>query len=626
MSGESSKSSSWERYCASCVSSFEDDDASLCPHCQLPRPAEGWPNTRSSGYLYLGQVIDGRYRLDRFLGAGTSGNVYRARGMRIQRFFAMKIVDTRRYGKPEYQVEMMRRFEREVEAMSRLRNPHVVNIYETLQLPGQTFALIMDYVEGTTLQSMLDRLGRIAVPEAIEIVRQVANGLHEAHCAGIVHRDLKPENIMIEQLPASGFFARILDFGVAHMTERTGDTHGFRGTPLYASPEQCTEDPALDRRSDIYSLGCVFFHCLVGQPPFPFPGALKVMECHVEEVAPSIFDVDPGLILPAMTGELVAQMLAKKASDRPDDMREVIDAIDAMLAGALELAESTIVSEPPEVLDGKTRELRARLVLEVAISEVVAHPMQSVILVSLGRQGNVCALADDRNVIHVLSLGEDGFVESFRGARGRLTALHLDLGRGTVYGADVDGTVLAWSLGVREQKARVVGRLDASIIAICVGPGGDFLYCGTERGHVASIDLRTGKHKLLVKSGPALSSMCYGMHTHHLLAGLWDGGMISLRPGEETQARGYDVLTKPVFAIALSPREGLVALVDGDQIAIFDVQRGKTLPFIDLELPLRSMAFTPDARLLAVGAEGTRLRLWELTHEAFEAEGMNHPG
>src|SRR5690606_3843806 len=124
---------------------------------------------------------------------------------------------------------------------------------------------------------------------ALEIVRQVANGLHEAHCQGIVHRDLKPENVMIEQLPASGFFARVLDFGIAHMAEGVRDTQGFRGTPLYASPEQCLEAANIDYRSDIYSLGCVFFHCLTGRPPFDYNVAVKVMDAHIEAPPPSVF-------------------------------------------------------------------------------------------------------------------------------------------------------------------------------------------------------------------------------------------------------------------------------------------------------------------------------------------------
>ncbi|MFU8805526.1 MAG: serine/threonine protein kinase, partial [Bradymonadaceae bacterium] len=449
----------------------------------MRRPLSGWPDVSESGDPYLGKCIDGRYRLDRFLGAGTSGHVYRARAMRIHRSFAMKIVDTRRYGKPEYQKEMMRRFECEVEAMSRLRNPHVVNIYETLQLPEQTFALVMDYVEGVTLQEMLDRVGRIKARNAIEIVRQVANGLHEAHCAGIIHRDLKPENIMIEQLPASGFFARILDFGIAHVTEATGTTHGFRGTPLYASPEQCTEDPDLDQRSDIYSLGCVFFHCLTGRPPFPFAGALKVMECHVEEEAPSIFEARPGLKVSEKIDELLKKMLAKKAADRPQDLSAVIDAIDDVLAGRRHLEDSSIglsgapaASSPTSVgnetltemgaMDiSRVTDLHVHLVADLTVPRAITEAMQTMILFSLGRQGNVCAVADDKNAIHVLSLQSDGFAETFTGARGRLTALHLDLARGSVYGADVDGTILGWNLGIRDQKPQTIGRLDASIMS-----------------------------------------------------------------------------------------------------------------------------------------------------------------
>ena len=254
-------------YCPKCLTCILEDPEA-CPECGQPRYRNGWKPLELCPHAYLGYLIDERYLLDRFLGGGASGKVYRAVDRKLNRPFALKIVGFGRYQRAEEREEHMRRFENEVQALSQLRNPHVINIYESFQLERDTSALLTEYIDGKTLGEMLEEEGALGIDRSVRLIQQVANGLHEAHDQGVVHRDVKPANIMIEQLPASGFFARILDFGLVHVIEDVSQTQGFRGTPLYAAPEQCSSERKVDARGDIYTLGCVLFSCIAGRPPF----------------------------------------------------------------------------------------------------------------------------------------------------------------------------------------------------------------------------------------------------------------------------------------------------------------------------------------------------------------------
>ena len=317
-------------YCPSCLTAQRRDEPT-CAACQSLRPAEGWPARSDAHYPYLGRIIGQRYFLEQFLDRGTTGAVYAARDIDLKRLFAAKLIKLSNTAIGVTPEEVRRRTKLEVEAMVTLQNPHVVKVYEVTQVDADTFALIMDFVRGLSLGAILKRLGTLKLPLALHITRQVAQGLYEAHQQGIVHCDIKPDNIMLEKLPAGGYFAQILDFGIAHLLheESALKTKGFYGTPLYSAPERIREGGQVDHRSDIYSLGAMLYHMLTGSPPFLDDNVYKVFTHHLNSPVPIITGVaEP--TLERGVNALVQRMMAKEPEQRPTTLLEVIQQLDAL--------------------------------------------------------------------------------------------------------------------------------------------------------------------------------------------------------------------------------------------------------------------------------------------------------
>ena len=641
------KSSEYTHYCAACTSCLQDPEGS-CPECDSEPPPQGWPPLDESPYRYLAKVIDGRYLLDQFLGDGATGYVYRARAVQINRKFACKIVDTRRYNKKEFEEELLRRFRLEVEAMSRLRNPHVVAIYEAMQLSDGVFALLMDYVDGRTLQDLLERVGRVKLDRALDMIRQVANGLYEAHRVGFIHRDLKPDNIMIERLPAAGFFARILDFGIVHVMGNVDATQGFRGTPLYASPEQCMGDPGIDSRSDIYSLGCVFFHCITGQPPFPGKESLRVMDAHVNELPPRIRDVLPDSAIPDELENLMARMLAKEPEDRPADLSEVIRAIDELMRSldgrtrpktspgrsptALGLKTvghrisvdefrgptgdfPRVTKEQAERSAGSGTAGKSQVVsplLEYPLPKKVAEEVTAFTACALNESGDRATVADHLNRAHVLSLKNDGVFHTLTGADGLLVSVHLDTKRDAVYASQMDGTILRWSLDEPEAPRRL-GRLPERIYVLATVPDGQRVLCGTEKGRVVSVNVDDGSEEVLVDGGPPISALGLSMSENKLIVGYWGGKLETIHLRNRTRTQ-LEPLEKNAKSIVVSKDGYLAAVLDeGGHVRILSMIDGQ--PYYTMhaaQAALRALAFADDGQLMGLGVIKTSLQLWEI--------------
>jgi TolB-like protein len=215
----------------------------------------------------LNTALEGRYAIERELGAGGMGEVYRARDTRLDRHVAIKIIPAAVAAVPE----RVARLEREAKLLASLNHPNIASIYNIEEHRGIRF-LVLELVEGESLRARLAR-GPIAAPEVVEIGRQVADALKAAHDAGIVHRDLKPANVMVSH---EGGRIKVLDFGIAKVLKAEGasrasialtGTGTTLGTTPYMSPEQLRGE-AIDHRSDIWSFGCLLFECLSGRGPF----------------------------------------------------------------------------------------------------------------------------------------------------------------------------------------------------------------------------------------------------------------------------------------------------------------------------------------------------------------------
>ena len=218
----------------------------------------------------VGRVLQDRYKILARIAEGAMGTVYRAEQVPLGRAVAVKFLHRRLAANPV----LVKRFEVEARAMSRLNHPSCVSVAD-FGVDGLPY-IVMDFVPGASLQALLQR-GPLPVGQALSITRQVLSALAHAHAEGIVHRDIKPENIMIEQAPGFELQAQVLDFGIAKILGSDLKLTGGMslGTPNYMAPEQTCEG-TIDQRVDLYSMGVVLFEMLTGRPPFDSPEVAQV--------------------------------------------------------------------------------------------------------------------------------------------------------------------------------------------------------------------------------------------------------------------------------------------------------------------------------------------------------------
>jgi serine/threonine protein kinase len=249
-----------------------------------------------------------RYRVLGLIGRGGMGVVYKAIQQRLDRVVALKVLSPSLVSRPDFD----RRFGQEAKAIARLSHPNIVQAYEADQV-GELRFLVMEYVDGVSLDRLVQQRGPLPVEEACDLVRQAALGLEHAHERGLVHRDVKPANLL---LTATGQ-VKIVDFGLAHLpwAETSVTSSVIVGTPDYLAPEQARNARRGDVRNDVYSLGCTLYHLLAGRPVFPFGTALQKLIAHQESPPPPIGAVRPDV--PQALADLLERLLAKDPARRP---------------------------------------------------------------------------------------------------------------------------------------------------------------------------------------------------------------------------------------------------------------------------------------------------------------------
>src|SRR5690242_19269029 len=240
--------------------------------------------------------------------------VYRAKDVKHERTVAIKVL------RQELSVSLgADRFLREIRVAANLQHPNILGLYDSGETAGLLF-YVMPFVEGESLRDRLNREQQLPIHDALQLVREAAEALQYAHERGIVHRDIKPENILL-----LGGHALVADFGIARAVssaseEKLTQTGMAVGTPHYMSPEQSLGSEHVDARSDVYSLGCVLYEVLVGQPPFTGPNAMAIMARHSMEVVPSLQVVRQSV--PDEVEDAVMQALEKTPADRFQTMKE----------------------------------------------------------------------------------------------------------------------------------------------------------------------------------------------------------------------------------------------------------------------------------------------------------------
>lgn len=305
------------KYCSTCNEKY-DDALSFCP-------TDGEVLEEDPSAL-IGKQLDGQYQIESLLGKGGMGAVYRARHILLGDRVAIKLLP------PEMRsnTEWLRRFQREGQAARRFRHPNAVTVYDLRTSADGTIYLVMEYVEGNTIDAELKKRGKFSPNEAVAVLDPIMSVLNAAHAMGVVHRDLKPENIMIGKASAGGqAVVKLLDLGIAKLrevagAEKTGSTNltvagQMLGTPYYMSPEQWGELPEdgnseIDGRADIYSLGVVFYELITGKRPFSGVTLAELRRQHVSIMPPPLHEVDPSV--PESFSRAIARSIAKDRGQR----------------------------------------------------------------------------------------------------------------------------------------------------------------------------------------------------------------------------------------------------------------------------------------------------------------------
>jgi serine/threonine-protein kinase len=272
----------------------------------------------SENQLQVEDVLGG-FKIEKELGRGGMGVVFKAHELSLNRKIALKVLSSRLSSNEEF----IRRFKREARVIATLRHPNIVNVLSYGEERGLHY-FAMEYVPGKDLGKILKERRLIPCEEALNIVRQVADAIGEAALKGVVHRDIKPSNIMIDSMNR----AYVTDFGVAHFaesSEKLTQTGLFLGTPEYASPEQALGKP-LDTRSDIYSLGAVLYRMISGQVPVTAESPIAVVAKISAEPVPPISQINPSV--PAPICHLIDKMMAKDINQRYQSSEELIRDID----------------------------------------------------------------------------------------------------------------------------------------------------------------------------------------------------------------------------------------------------------------------------------------------------------
>ena len=321
--------------CPACERPVAEANARFCAACghRFASPSLERIEERSTAADPLvGRTLADRYRIEEVIGRGGMGVVYRIEHTRIGKAMAMKLL----HGDLARDREVVRRFRREAETVSKLDHPNTVQIFDFGQSEGMTF-LVMELLGGEDLGLILHVEGTIAFARIAHIAAQVCGSVQQAHDRGIVHRDLKPENIRVLHDRGTADFAKVLDFGLAKLRENTelGGASITRqgllvGTPYYMAPEQIRGERS-DHRADIYAMGCVLYKSVVGVPPFWASTPVGVLTKHItdEPVPPSVRS--PRRDLHPDIDRIVLRAMAKDPGERQGSMRELREELEAYL-------------------------------------------------------------------------------------------------------------------------------------------------------------------------------------------------------------------------------------------------------------------------------------------------------
>src|SRR5262245_25643554 len=329
------------KYCTSCKAKYEDSVS----FCSIDGEV-----LEADPASIVDTVLDGQYQMEALLGKGGMGAVYRARHILLGDRVAIKVLP------PEVRnnAEWLRRFRREGQAARRFRHNNAVTVYDLRTAADGTIYMVMEYVEGHTLDLAIKTRGRFSAAEEFDVMTPIMSVLETAHSMGVVHRDLKPENIMIGKAENGPPVVKLLDLGIAKLREIAGAENSSNtaltmagqvlGTPYYMSPEQWGEIPRdenleIDGRADIYSLGLVFYEMIAGRRCFSGNTLHELRREHVATQPRPLIEVVPNV--PQGFSAAIERATAKDRGDRQPTTAVLADELRAGLSTATSNAQTS---------------------------------------------------------------------------------------------------------------------------------------------------------------------------------------------------------------------------------------------------------------------------------------------
>src|SRR5579883_1387480 len=296
---------------------------------------EGTPKGPASSSWSPGEIVFYKFEVIELIGSGARGKIFKVNQIDLQRVAALKVLQT---NAPSSKAIL--RFQNEARAVSRLSHPNIAKVLDFGIKNNQLF-MAMEFVNGINLEDLLLRHKTLSVERVLHIFSQVSDALAHAHAKGIIHRDIKPSNIMIEDASSDASPIKVLDFGLAKIIgdePNEGyltDPDALIGSPLYMSPDQALgKGPS--PQSDLYSVGCVMFHCLTGRPPFMGSTPLETLAKHRDEQAPNLgkllSDTEPS----QMVAHVVNKLLRKNPENRFQSSKELMIELKFLLGVSIE--------------------------------------------------------------------------------------------------------------------------------------------------------------------------------------------------------------------------------------------------------------------------------------------------
>jgi serine/threonine-protein kinase len=328
----------------------------------------------------IGQVVDGRYRIEKQIGEGGMGVVYLAAHTVLSRKLALKVLR----GDMAKDQDVVQRFIQEGQAATSIGHQNIIDINDFGTLPDGSAYFVMEYLDGQPLTDMIKQGGSIPMNDAIGIIRQIASALGAAHQVGIVHRDLKPDNVHLIKRGGTNLFVKVLDFGIAKVggaSSKLTKTGMVFGTPHYMAPEQAAGQ-AVDHRTDIYALGVIMYEMFTGKVPFDADTFMGILSKHMFEppVPPSqqATTVKLGAI-----EDVIMKALAKKPEERYQTMDEVLRDLEAISqGGVVQIGRAPGITPPSNLADAL--EPPSRTEMRISVGGTQKSKLPIVVVVALG--------------------------------------------------------------------------------------------------------------------------------------------------------------------------------------------------------------------------------------------------